>query len=268
VGKAHPNASLLIVQGSQNGEEFQILSDSTTLGRGQKVDVFFHDPEASREHARINWDNGGFTLVDQGSSNGTFVNGGKVMGSQELNDGDLITIGETVLEFRSTGEIVDQGNIAVRANEEAPRKSSITTPGKGNSSKILVFGGVAVAAFVCVVSAILVGAFVIIPALKPDSPVVIDIPSVAPGMAYVEILNQHSEDVCGIALSPSDSEEWGENWMPEGEILSSGSSITFSIESGITYDFAAITCSEAFLPEQYGIPIQDGTNTIVIQPGN
>jgi pSer/pThr/pTyr-binding forkhead associated (FHA) protein len=57
------------------------------------------DPGASRRHARIHADGADYVLSDLGSTNGTFVNdesAGEVM----LHDGDRITIGTTVLEFR------------------------------------------------------------------------------------------------------------------------------------------------------------------------
>ena len=58
-----------------------------------------HDPGASRRHAQIRQQDGGWTLIDLGSTNGTQLNGQTVQ-QRELADGDRITIGTTVLEFR------------------------------------------------------------------------------------------------------------------------------------------------------------------------
>jgi pSer/pThr/pTyr-binding forkhead associated (FHA) protein len=58
------------------------------------------DPGASRQHARIAHASGGFVLTDLGSTNGTLVNDEPIR-EHTLHDGDRITIGETVLEFRS-----------------------------------------------------------------------------------------------------------------------------------------------------------------------
>jgi pSer/pThr/pTyr-binding forkhead associated (FHA) protein len=44
---------------------------------------------------------GGYALVDLGSTNGTMVNGRKVR-EHELEDGDRITIGRTTIDFRTT----------------------------------------------------------------------------------------------------------------------------------------------------------------------
>jgi pSer/pThr/pTyr-binding forkhead associated (FHA) protein len=61
--------------------------------------VVVADPGASRQHARISNTNGEFVLSDLGSTNGTLVNDQEVS-ERVLDDGDRITIGEAVLEFR------------------------------------------------------------------------------------------------------------------------------------------------------------------------
>ena len=56
---------------------------------------------ASRRHAEIRRDGADFVIVDLGSTNGTLVNDQQVA-EATLEDGDRITIGRTVLEFRRT----------------------------------------------------------------------------------------------------------------------------------------------------------------------
>ena len=51
------------------------------------------------EHAQIRHAHGTYTLTDLGSTNGTRLNGQTIQ-TRELTDGDRITIGSTVLEFR------------------------------------------------------------------------------------------------------------------------------------------------------------------------
>lgn len=58
------------------------------------------DKGATRRHAQIRLTDGVATLTDLGSTNGTEVNGHAVQ-TVTLDDGDRITIGATVLEFRS-----------------------------------------------------------------------------------------------------------------------------------------------------------------------
>jgi len=271
-GASRPDAGLLIIRGSQKGREIQLENDRVILGRGQDVDLLFEDPAASREHACIEWEQGHFTLADLGSANGTFLNGVKIKAAEGLSPGDLITIGETVIEFQSAPRTNLKSEAAKVRDRKNKEEGASTASGKTNSSRLLLWGGVALTLFMCVVGAILVGVLVILPALKPDSPTVSEDPAwpppISPGVAFIEISNMHSEDICALALSPSENEDWGVNWLAEGEILRSGTSMSFNIEPGILYDFIAYTCSDEVLVERYGIAIQDGANTLTIEPGN
>ena len=62
-------------------------------------DVVLKDKGASRRHVQLRTNEGVTTLTDLGSTNGTRLNGQTVQ-SGALSDGDRITIGTTVLEYR------------------------------------------------------------------------------------------------------------------------------------------------------------------------
>ena len=72
-----------------------------TIGRSSRNDICISDPFASRLHAEIRRENEQVMLVDNGSANGTFVNGQRVTGSLRLNVGDIVRIGETEIEYTS-----------------------------------------------------------------------------------------------------------------------------------------------------------------------
>lgn len=74
-----------------------------TIGRSSRNDICISDPFASRLHAEIRRENDQVMLVDNGSANGTFVNGQRVTGAVRLSVGDLVRIGETEIEY-SAGE--------------------------------------------------------------------------------------------------------------------------------------------------------------------
>jgi hypothetical protein len=76
-----------------------LSSDSVTIGRLAECDVVLTDKGASRKHAQLKQRNGTWTITDLGSTNGTRLNGQTIQ-SRELSDGDKITIGTTMLEFR------------------------------------------------------------------------------------------------------------------------------------------------------------------------
>jgi len=71
----------------------------TRLGRAVENEVVIVSKRASREHAHIRRDGRRIFLDDLGSTNGTFLNGERVLGSVQLRDGDQITIGEVVFTF-------------------------------------------------------------------------------------------------------------------------------------------------------------------------
>ena len=77
-----------------------LSSPNVTIGRLADCDVVLKDKGASRKHAQLRLRDGGWTITDLGSTNGTRLNGQTIQ-SRELSDGDKITIGTTVIEFRS-----------------------------------------------------------------------------------------------------------------------------------------------------------------------
>ncbi len=80
------------------GAEFTI-SESMTIGRGQGCNVPMpRDTFASSVHARIYQHSNGWYVDDLDSTNGTFVNGKKVAGSQIIVSGDRLQVGQTIFE--------------------------------------------------------------------------------------------------------------------------------------------------------------------------
>ncbi|MFQ5574760.1 MAG: FhaA domain-containing protein, partial [Terriglobia bacterium] len=89
--------TLTVVNGA--GACFEVAGGTTTIGRLETNDVVLEDPLASRVHAEIRQEKGSFAIVDLGSTNGTLVQGERVT-ETALADRDIVTIGETRLEFR------------------------------------------------------------------------------------------------------------------------------------------------------------------------
>ncbi len=71
-----------------------------TLGRAGDVDVVLEDVYVSDEHAQILPDDGGWSVRDLGSTNGTFLNGAKVTRPTPLAAGDQLRVGKTRIEVR------------------------------------------------------------------------------------------------------------------------------------------------------------------------
>jgi Protein of unknown function (DUF3662)/FHA domain len=93
------DAILAIVEDGSVVKEFSLEGERSVIGRLEGSDVQIADPGASRRHAEVRRDGEDYVLVDLGSTNGTLVNEAPVS-ERALEDGDRITIGRTVLEFR------------------------------------------------------------------------------------------------------------------------------------------------------------------------
>ena len=84
--------------GGRVGETFHPNVERTTIGRSPDCGIFLDDVTVSRKHAVLLQRDGVFTIEDQGSLNGTFVNRKRVE-SAELSDGDEVQIGKYRLTF-------------------------------------------------------------------------------------------------------------------------------------------------------------------------
>ncbi|MGB7449371.1 MAG: DUF3662 and FHA domain-containing protein [Ornithinimicrobium sp.] len=85
-----------------DGRRENLQTAVTLLGRDASAAITIDDPGISRRHAEIRVSHDGphlqVLIRDAGSTNGTFLNGDSI-GTEELNDGDRITLGRTTLIF-------------------------------------------------------------------------------------------------------------------------------------------------------------------------
>ena len=79
-----------------NGVLLELGSRTWAIGRHPECDVVLSDPKVSRRHAEVRPVQGGYDLVDLGSSNGTRVGDDDVT-RHRLKDGDRVTIGASEL---------------------------------------------------------------------------------------------------------------------------------------------------------------------------
>ena len=88
---------LTVVQGVDAGQSFA-LGAQARLGRNPDNEVRLNDPQASRYHALVQRQQNNYVIMDQGSGNGTYVNGQLIHRPTALALGDVITIGNTQLK--------------------------------------------------------------------------------------------------------------------------------------------------------------------------
>jgi hypothetical protein len=81
-----------------NGRRNVLGGSRVVIGRSREADIVLQDPNISRRHAELRRGDGGWQIVDLGSTNGIKVNGRRV-DNAALRPGDQVTIGVTDLTF-------------------------------------------------------------------------------------------------------------------------------------------------------------------------
>ena len=90
----------LSLVGGGSGEEFVVGEVERTIGRDPANDIAIDDEEISARHARVVRREGGLWVEDLGSTNGTFVNGERVVGLERIRSNDLIKMGQSLLQLQ------------------------------------------------------------------------------------------------------------------------------------------------------------------------
>ncbi len=124
-----------------SGEKLEYVIDQkeVEIGKAAHNHVVLTDPAVSNTHAIVMAREPGYTIVDLGSRNGTFVNGER-LGSQahSLRHGDKVQLGQTVLTFRNPEETAANVTAVLsgEALEEVRRRAVVadTTPEKKDRS--------------------------------------------------------------------------------------------------------------------------------------
>lgn len=100
-------AKIRIVEAT--GEREVKLGASTIIGRGESCTVCVEDNTASRNHIELRQAAGGqFSVLDLGSTHGTYLNGRKVTHAR-LADGDELVIGTTTIKFFDEADQSERG---------------------------------------------------------------------------------------------------------------------------------------------------------------
>lgn len=93
-------AKLFVTEGIERGLSLDLNGGPVTVGRSRTCTLVLTEPNASKEHLRIAWEDGAWVATDLGSSFGTRVNG-RPATRAELSPFDRISIGDTVMIFET-----------------------------------------------------------------------------------------------------------------------------------------------------------------------
>jgi cbb3-type cytochrome oxidase subunit 3 len=103
-GQRQP-AQLEMEDGAEKGRRWPLEGENISVGRDQRNAIVLADPRVSNVHARLLLQpDGRYLLVDNGSTNGTTLNGRAVLEPAALHEGDRLRIGGTTFVFRDRVE--------------------------------------------------------------------------------------------------------------------------------------------------------------------
>ncbi|WP_437203170.1 ATP-binding protein [Planctomicrobium sp. SH664] len=120
-------ATLLVIQGPDQGRRHELAADAIYVGRGAQNEIRVLDTEVSRRHIKIFPEGDSWHFVDLRSANGTYLNGQPALEAR-LQPGDQIQIGRTILLFtldREPAESSAVEQISLVARSSADDQSRI-----------------------------------------------------------------------------------------------------------------------------------------------
>jgi hypothetical protein len=104
--------------GPNPGKLYRLDASEIIVGRDATNTVAINDAEVSRKHARLSLHGSAYVIQDLGSTNGTFVNGQRITGSQVLNIGDTVSFGENIVLMY---EAALDPNATIISSSQAPK---------------------------------------------------------------------------------------------------------------------------------------------------
>lgn len=116
----------------KNGPEREMFfeDEEVSIGRLQGNSVVLPKPNVSKRHATVIFKDGKTTIVDQQSTNGTYINGRRISSPKELVKGDRIYIGDyTIRCFLSDEAEESQASAEMETlSAEDQRKATVAVP--------------------------------------------------------------------------------------------------------------------------------------------
>lgn len=115
---------LRVTSGSQAGKDIKIKGSQFLIGRAEDCQLRSNSEKISRHHCLITHEDGLLSIRDMGSKNGTYVNGEKIFGEQELNNHDHLVIGSMEFDVIIEAEIKGDKKPKVKSIAEAAARTA------------------------------------------------------------------------------------------------------------------------------------------------
>jgi len=119
----------LTIHSVEGAREVPLSGSRLTLGRTNASDIVIDDSSLSRLHASINREGDRVWVIDEGSMNGTSVNGQPVApAGAPLHDGDEIDLGETTIVVHLQEKFAGSAGLDQSGTTSAPSPSRMAKP--------------------------------------------------------------------------------------------------------------------------------------------
>ncbi|AKU90638.1 FHA domain-containing protein [Vulgatibacter incomptus] len=138
VREATPGAKLIVTEGPGAERSFDLDGSEWMIGRSRSCEIPLPDPSISRRHLLIRRKGGVFVAIDQGSENGTLVEGASIA-ELVLSNGHELVLGDTTLRFVAAADGT-MGESETKTRETAMEEGGPTrllagpTPSSGTQS--------------------------------------------------------------------------------------------------------------------------------------
>ena len=131
--------TLLVLQGPDKGRRFELPDAPALVGRESR-ELPLTDNTVSRRHCELHPVNGDWVVRDLGSSNGTYVNGGRVINTAQLKIGDQVRVGRTLMVFGAQPGITraSSGNVSLAGADSMDSAIMHTVPSSEDSMVLAV----------------------------------------------------------------------------------------------------------------------------------
>ena len=121
-------AQLVVVYGKPRNTIKSLPPGDCLIGRGDECQVRTNSPLVSRQHCLVHVSSESAVVRDLGSTNGTLVNGKRIIHEHELAPGDLVQIGPVVFEFRDVSKETAEPAPAIRVDSAGAKPLTSELP--------------------------------------------------------------------------------------------------------------------------------------------
>jgi len=130
--------TLLVLQGPDKGRRYELPDAPALVGRESRS-LPLSDNTVSRRHCELLPSNGEWVVRDLGSSNGTYVNGGRVTATAPLKIGDQLRVGRTLMVFGAQPGVtrMASGDVSLEGVESGMDSAIMHTVPSSDDSMVL-----------------------------------------------------------------------------------------------------------------------------------